>query len=279
MQRVIQILFKNPLLIILPAAGIILLGASMLLLMPDINRMMDIYSGMTDYTSFASNFDVQDMALIMVTSLKTSAFSLLYCALFVIFISGYGNQQSAAVNGGKASFRVFFFGVRKLIGKVILSFLLLTGIITGFSLIVSIVTTPMIFANVLLEGSSQGNFLGMQKELQIGTLVIMTLIYPLIVLWLPAIFLDRQEGVIACFKNGLRAGVKKYFRMLAVVIIMQLPTLLLYILSDNIYSMFKTPWFYLVYPYQMIIIPIIVTYLFLQYDELKKQRNAAQSIL
>ncbi len=272
MQRILQILFKNPLLIILPAAGLMLLGASMLLLIPDTNRMMDMYAGMTDYTSFANNIDVQDMAFIMATSLKSALFSLLYCVLFVIFIAGYGNQQSAAVNGGNASFRVFFFGIKKLIGKVILSFLLLTGIIIGFSLIVSIVTTPMIFATVLAKGPSQGNLMGMQKGIQVVMLVIMTLLYPLIVLWLPAIFLDRQEGVMACFKNGLKAGAKKYFRMLAVIVVMLLPTLLLYILSDNIYTMFRAPWFYLIYPYQMIIIPIIVTYLFLQYDDFKKQK-------
>ena len=277
MYKTIQAMIKNPLLIILPAAAVLLLAASYLLLQPDMNKLMDFYAEMTDFESFVDNIELEDTIMMLTITLKIGLLSLVYCVLMVAFFAGYGNLQAAVVNGGKASFRIFFYGIKKFTGKVFLSFLLLIGVIYGISFAVSLVTTPIITANLISEGPFQADFFGMQKTLQIVMLIIMTLVYPLLILWLPAIFIDRQERVVACFKNGLRAGAKKYFQVLPVIVIMMLPTLLLYLFSDNIFTILRSPYMYLNFPYQMILIPFLLTFTFLQYDSYKKNKTNAQS--
>ncbi len=64
-KKIFQALIRNPLLVILPTAAIALLWTSTLLLLPDINRMTDIYAGISDYKSFARSFDFQDISFIM----------------------------------------------------------------------------------------------------------------------------------------------------------------------------------------------------------------------
>lgn len=273
MYKIIQVMMKNPLIIILPVVAVLLLAVPYMLLQPDISRLVDFYAGMTDMESFIENIDIEDSILMLSVTLKTGVISLIIAALMVVFLAGYGNLQSAVVNGGKASFRIFLYGIRKFTGKVILSFLLLIGVIYGISFAISLVTTPIIVAGIIRDGPLQADILGMQMLLQIVMIIIMTLLYPFLILWLPAIFIDREERrVVECFKNGLRAGKKKYFQLLPVIVAMMLPTLLLYLLSDNLFVMLKTPYFYLVFPYQMIVFPYLLTFIFFKYDSYKKEK-------
>jgi hypothetical protein len=278
MYKTIRIMTQNPLLIILPAAAVLLLALSYVFMQPDINGMINYYERMTDFESFIDNIDFKDTIQMLTITLKIGLLSLVYCIFLIVFIAGYGNMQAAAVNCGKATFRIFFYGIKKFTGKVILSFLLLLGVMYGFSFALSLFTTPIIAANVFREGPFQADIFGMQRALQIFMLVIMTFAYPFLILWLPAIFLDRQEGVVACFKNGLRAGTKRYFKVLPVIAAMMLPTMLLYVLSDNMFTVLKSPYFYLIYPYQMIVFPYLLTYIFLQYDSYKKIIPVTQTV-
>lgn len=270
MNKIFQVLIKNPLLIILPAAAAIVLFGYALVLFPDMSRIMDAFAEVFDTGNFEQNFGFEDVTFMLSFYLKVGVLSLILCALSVVFIAGYGNTQAAAVNGGKASFKIFFFGIRKFTGKVILSLLLLLGVFYAVGIVISIVVTPFTVAAFISTDFSIGSIMETQMVLQIVIMIVMTLLYPLILLWLPAIFLDRQDRVIACFKNGVRASRKNYLKLLPVTIIMMLPTLLMYITSDNVFTMLKSPFLYLMYPYQMIVTPLIVTHLFIKYDSLKK---------
>ena len=167
------------------------------------------------------------------------------------------------------------YGFRKFFGKVLLSALLLAGIIIGFSIVVSLITTPLIIAGAISGTFTPANILESQKAIQIFTMGITIFFYPLLLMWLPAIFTDRQDGVIKCFKNGIRASRKKYLHLLSVTALMMLPTLLLFMLSENIYEILKTPYYYLIYPFQAIILPAVITYLFVMYQAIRSETGSA----
>jgi|GEM_PF-1984592 hypothetical protein len=269
-KKIFMTLIRNPLLFILPAAGIALNCISSLLLLPDIKKVAEISSGLLNFESFEQSTYFQNMPSMMAASQKSSLLSLLYYIFLIVFIAGYGNMQAAVMNEGKALFRVFLFGIRKFAGKVILSLLLLAVFAFGISIIITIAALPVFIWNALTDGFSYAFIIGAFRQFQLISLIIIILTYPLIMLWLPAIFVDREDGVIACFKSGVRAGARSYFLLLPAVTILELPLLLLHILSRDMFSIAANPYYPLIFPYQMIVVPFIITYLFYRYDQTKK---------
>lgn len=277
--KTMAVLKHNPLLFVVLLAFIIPAAALSLLLIPDMNRMMEMYQGMSDYSQYPLKVDVQDTMFLMTASLKMLLYSLISCAFALVISAGYGNMIAAAVNDGKASLKVFLYGIRKFTGKVILSALLLAAIITGVSIIISIVTTPFIIAGAINGSFNPKNMMRGQKVIQAVTYTLMLFLYPLIIMWFPAIFTDRGEGVMACFRNGFRAGVRKYLHVMPLVGVILLPTLLLLMLSENIYTVLENPFFYLVYVYQAIAVPVLAVLLFLLYRDYKAGlRNLSISV-
>ncbi len=60
----------------------------------------------------------------------------------------------------------------------------------------------MIFAEIT------ANVMNTRKTMQITMQIIMLFMYPFIIMWFPVIFMEREEGVAACFRRGIRAGAK-----------------------------------------------------------------------
>jgi hypothetical protein len=277
LKKTLLLLKKNPLLIILPVLAIALALVSEIPMLEQIDRIMGL-SGNTNNLQSPPQLQLQDAIEILSALLYMLIFGLIYCVLAVIFASGYGNMLAAAVNEGKATIKVFAFGIRKMIGKVVLSFLLLAAIMIGVSIVISIFTTPVIFANLAKGGFNPGSFMNTQKAMQIIIQIIMLFLYPFIIMWFPAVFMEREEGVTGCLKLGIRAGIRNYLPMVAVVAFTLLPTLCIFIFSD-IYTVFENRLFFLTYIYQAIALPVISAYLFVRYAETKAQdRNRSISV-
>lgn len=271
-KKTLILLRKNTLLIVMPVLVIALILVSELPMLGDISRIMGLSRNMYENMPNSPEINLQDAVDIMTGALKMGLFGLVYAVLAVIFISGYGNMLAAAVNDGMASIKVFLYGIRRFTGKVILSFLLLVAVIMGASLVISIVTTPVLLTGFVRSGFDPGSMMSTQKTVQLVASVIMLFLYPFIVMWLPAIFIEREEGVMACFRHGIRAGVRNYLPMVVVVLFLLLPTLFIYIFID-IYSMFETKVYLLMYIYQAIYLPLASAYLFVRYGEMKAQRR------
>lgn len=277
LKKTFILLKKNPLLIVLPVLAVALILLSELPLIPDINRIMGLSGNMNNLQN-PTQMQLQDAIDIMSAALMMLLFALVYCVLAVIFISGYGNMLAAAVNEGKATLKIFLYGIRKFTGKVVLSFLLLLVIMIGVSIVISLVTTPLMFVGIARSGIDTGSIMNAQKTMQLAVQIIMLFLYPFIIMWFPAVFIEREAGVTACFRHGLRAGVRNYLPLVVVVLFILLPTLCIYIFTD-IYSMYETQRYLLMYVYQAIVLPVISAYLFVRYGEMKAQtRNRSISV-
>lgn len=275
LQKSIMTLKNNPMIFIMMAVFMLIMAALTLPMISESNKIMDINSDLYNSSGSYPQFDIQDSIDMMISSLIVFVYSLVLGFISIAFLSGYGNMIAAVMNEGKASLKVFLYGFRKFFGKVLLSALLLIGIIFGFSTVISLIATPLIIAGTLTGSFHAGDILESQRVMQIGINVIMIFLYPLLLLWLPAIFTDRRDRVINCFKNGLRASRKKYLQLLPATALMMLPTLLLYMLSENIFEMLKTPYYFLIYPFQALILPFVVTYLFVVYKAFRSEIKSA----
>lgn len=275
LQKSIMMLKNNPMIFIMMAAFMLIMAALSLPMISETNKMMGIYTEMYDFSGDYPQINMQDTMVIMLSSLKILLYSLVLVFFGLGFMSGYGNMVDAVMNEGKARLKIFFYGIRKFFGKVLLSALLLAGIITGFSVVISLITTPLIIAGTLSGSFSAGNVFESQKVIQIITIVILTLLYPLLFMWLPAIFTDRKDRVITCFKNGFRASRRMYLKLLPASVLLILPTILMYLLSENIYEILKTPYYYLIYPIQAIVLPVVITYLFVIYQAVRPETKSA----
>lgn len=273
LQKSLMVLKRNPIIFIMMVVFMLLMAVISLPMISKSNKIMDFSSDLYNPSDTYPQIDIQDSIDMMVSSLMILAYSLVIGFVSLAFMSGYGNMITAAINEGKASLKIFLYGFRKFFGKVLLSALLLAGIIIGFSIVISLITTPLIIAAALTGSFNSGDFFQSQRVMQIVINVIMIFLYPLLLMWLPALFTDRQDGVIKCFKNGLRASRKKYLRLLPATALMMLPSLLLFVLSENIYETLKTPNYYLIYPFQALILPVVITYLFVIYKDFRSETS------
>jgi len=132
-------------------------------------------------------------------------------------------------------------------------------------------------AGIISSGPSGISIAGLQKTVLLISCSITLFGYPLIMLLLPAIFMDREDGVTACFKSALRAGTRNYFPMLTATFVLMLPLLLMSIFSSDIYGIAKSPLFHVFFPYQMITIPVIITYLFVKYDQIRQEKSGLRA--
>lgn len=266
LKKAFAILKNNPMLLILLILAILACATVTILLMPEMRNTLQLSKGIAKNPA-GSAADFSQMSSMLLSLLKIYLVILVLGILGLVFLSGYGNMLAAAVNGGKASFRVFLHGIRRLFGKVFLSALLLIAIIMGVSIVISIGTVPFTIAGLTAGNASSGGVLRMQMIIQIITLIITVFLYPFIELWLPAIFLERNDGVISCFKKGLKAGLQNYLVLLAITAVMMVPPIILYAFTGDIYSILDSPLYLLSFLYQLIVTPVILVVLFFMYYE------------
>jgi len=271
LKKSLLILKSNPMIIVLFVLAIVLLAVPAMLVLPDTNRLMAISGEISRNLTSSSGVDILITEMLF-SILKLLLYSLAVCGFGIVFIAGLGNMLAAAVNGGKASIKIFRFGIKKFFIKTLLSFLLLVAVIYGFSIIISIISIPFALMGVMNNAFDPDAIAGNQRMVSIVSSGLMIFLYPLILLWFPSIFLNRNDGVLACFKKGFKAGIKKYFVLVAVTVVTLLPTILLYIFTKNIYSILESPSYILMYAYQAIIMPFLLIYLFELYNEIRENQ-------
>ncbi len=273
LKKSLLMLKNNPLLILMFLLAILIYLIPMFLFMPAIKKIIDISKEITENPSNPSAVDLKQMIAMISSIMKLYLFIFILGILSLLYISGYGNMLAAAVNDGKASFKIFTFGIRKYFGKIILSALLFAAISIGFAIVISICTLPFTFAGIAANNFDPEKISAMQIIIQIIVLTISVFLYPFVELWLPATFIERKEGVISCFKKGIRAGRQKYLLLVAVSAIIFLPYTVLYIVSGNRYSILESPLYIVSLAYQTIIIPVVLAVLFTIYNDLKKENK------
>lgn len=279
-KKTIRVLRANPIIFIAGALFILLMAA---LSIPMVSESRELAKLSTNMFGSSGNFNIDDTEAmvdsymgmmtysmdVMISTGKIYLYALLLGLLGIGFMAGYGNMLASTMNEGKPGWKIFLHGFKKLYGKVFLSSLLLMGLIIAFSIALSAVTTPMILARTIRGSVSMESILESQKAIQIITYILVAFAYPLILLWLPSIFVNRRDGVVNCFKYGIRASKKMYLKLLPLTVIMLLPSFLITVLSDNIYAMIETNYYYLIYPFQAVIVPIAITYLFVMYQDFR----------
>ena len=273
LKKSLVTLKNNPMIIILLVLVIILSAVSVMFLMPDLNRIMEISNEISRNSANPAGINPQEMTEMLFSSMIMLLYSLVACGFGIVFMAGFGNMLAVAVNDGKASLKIFLFGIKKFFVKTLLSFLLAAAIVFGASIVISIISTPFTIAGIMRNAFDPEAMISMQRVMMVFSSIVMILLYPLVVLWLPAIFLDRNEGVLACFRNGFKAGVKKYIFLIMVIALILLPTIFLFIFTENVYSIMQSPFYFYMYIYQAIIMPVLLTYLFVLYNEMKKAKD------
>ena len=206
LKKSLNILKSNPVMILLYALFMVVTFLIIFTLYPkDINQFTN-----PDVTKF-------DFAGYLVMMGKMLIAALLMYALGLLFYSGFGNMITEAVINGKTSANSFLPGVKKYFVRVLLASLLLMAFSIAFSIISSIITVPIMLLSIRNVAITSLSII----ITLILTLVII-IILPFILLWFPSIFID-DVGVIPGLVKGAKAGVKNYWKLLLVILIIYLP--------------------------------------------------------
>ena len=208
LKRALQLLKRNPVIILIYAGYMLLSLLLMLLLYPkNIQQFMFDTQGMFSMSAYLSGLGKLFLAVILI----------FLSGLF--FLSGFGNMLREAVFSGRTSGAAFLAGIRLYFVRILLMMLLMTGFAFGASLLIGIITVP-ITVMTIMSGTSSVYFTTM---IIMGiTLLLLLIPLPFLILWIPAIFLE-DTGVIQGLKAGARAGSKNYWRLALSVLLLYLP--------------------------------------------------------
>lgn len=256
-KKSIHILKNNSSLILLFVAYQVIAFSIMFLLYP--SNFNEFMNTSTNAFNFIAYFTAMAKMLIA---------ALLVGILGILFLSGYGNMLSEAVITGKTVMKSFLTGIQKYFVRTLLSALLMYAISMVVSILVGFIMFAVIFS-VIFSGST--NITGLSIVIILIITVIMTLPLPFILLWYPSIFIDNT-GVIKGLKNGAKAGVKNYWKLLLLLFIMMAP-----IAGNMIFNMNEmtngdifTPATIVMYLIIAIISIVLFPILFLIYHDYKK---------
>jgi hypothetical protein len=209
-KKCLDLLKNNPVIIAFYVIYELLLILIILFLYPtNLNQFMD-------YGSF-------DFAAYFMMLMKLLTACGLMFILSILFMSGFGHMISEAVAQGKTSAQAFLEGINRFFVRFLLLTLLGIAVAFAFSMIITIVLVPITMIQVMSGGTSGLEF--MSLFIVIITLIITILIIPLVLLCIPSILMDDVK-VFQGIKNGAKAGVKNYWRLVILLIVMYLPIIL-----------------------------------------------------
>jgi hypothetical protein len=143
--------------------------------------------------------------------------ALLMYVLGLLFYSGFGNMMTEAVMDGKTSANSFLPGIRNYFGRILLASLLLIAFSIGFSIVISIVTVPIMLLSARNESVNSLSLI-----ISIISSLVVVLVSPFFLLWCPSIFID-DTGMIQGLVKGAKAGVKNYWKLLLILLILYIP--------------------------------------------------------
>lgn len=250
LTKAINLLKKNPVILLYYAAYLVLTYLIIFLLYP------------TDFVSFTElgySFDPREYLIMMAKMLIAIG---LLSVLSLLFMSGYGYMVAEATVTGKTSSSSFGRGIKLFFVRTLLAMLLTFAIYMGFSILISMIIVPFAMITTI-----SGNLWGI-VIIMILMMFIIIAAMPFLILWYPAIYVDNL-GVIQALKMGLKAGVKHYWRLLLMLMIMFLPAVINAIINykemmeGNVFS----PGYILILLISAIISVFVIPYVFVVFHE------------
>jgi hypothetical protein len=277
LRKSLDTLKKNPIIIFVYLLVTVILFLAIILILPDINKITAISNEITQTQVDPSTIDPQLIIDMMISGMKLLLFGLIVCIFGIIYVSGFGNMMSEAVIEGKTSIKSFFTGIKRSFKKTILSFLLLIAFSFGFGIIVALISMPFTISSMVKSSFDNQAVYNDQRIVQALSSIISIFAYPFVELWFPSIFMDKNDGVIASLKKGLRAGIKNYKLLVVVTAAMLLPSIGLLVFNtglNTINTVASSPAYIAIYIYQALLAPVIFIYLFTLYNKTRQlQQN------
>lgn len=253
----LNLLKKNSVLILFYAAYMVVMYFIVFMLYPkDMSQFSNANPNNFDFTAY----------FIVMTKLLIAL--LLMGVLGILFLSGFGNMNSEAVLKGKTSANSFLPGLKKFFVRVLLSSLLLAAFSIGLTIVLSIIAIPFtIFA--VLSGNMMNSII-----IVIFTSAVVIFSVPFVILWFPSIFID-DTGVIQGLKNGAKAGVKNYWKLLLIILLMYLPVIVNTAInySSMANGVIFTPGYIVMCIIVSIITIIAIPAIFLIYEDYQQKRR------
>ncbi|HHV09043.1 MAG TPA: hypothetical protein GXX75_02040 [Clostridiales bacterium] len=138
--------------------------------------------------------------------------------LYILFIPGFSYMLSEAALKGKTSARSFLPGLKQFFVRTLLLLLLLIAASFAFGIIISMITIPFAMVQVMGGNGTQS----LTLFITIFTLFVTILVIPFVLLCVPSIFID-DVNIFQGIKNGAKAGVKNYWKLVVMLLIIYLP--------------------------------------------------------
>jgi hypothetical protein len=254
LKKSINLLKRNPSIIILYVGYLVVMFLIVFALYP---RDMSQF-----YNTNPTNFDFIAYGITMMKLLTALA---LISILGLLFFAGYGNMITEAVVQGKTSINSFLPGLKKYFVRVLLAMLLLIAFSVGISVVLSIMIVPVTLI-MMVHGAESIYSVSIITTSITTALVCVT--SPFIILWFPSIFID-DIGVIQGLKNGAKAGVKNYWKLLLVILLLCIPTFTNVMINFNKVSrgIIFTPSYYIILILLSMISIVILPAIFILYND------------
>lgn len=271
LKKTLQTLRKNPIIIGLYCFLLLVGVGGFILVFPYYNKLVDFADKVNKNSDYYNTLTSQNMAEITLSSLIVLLFTLFILAFTVVYFSGFGNVLSQAVCDGKTSLKAFFQGIKKYFVKILLASLLFIAISFGFSFFSSFISAFV----ALLTG--KGSIIDEQsayntQKFMTGIIYIITILcYSFILLWLPSLFIEKDDGVIVTLKKGFKAGVKRYKELVLITAAILMPSIIVQAFNYSGEINIFTPVYIALYVYEAIISLFFVTYIFELYNDTRKQ--------
>lgn len=216
-KNVLNLLKNNPVIIAFHLMYELLILLIVLLLYPNNINQFGVYG----------NFN---FAVYFMTMGKLFAACGFIFILSLLFMPGFGHMLSEGVTRGKTSVQAFVEGINRFFVRMLLLTLLGMAAAIAFSIIISIIIVPVTI--FLTLGGGVAGVQSMSVVIMILTLIITIFIIPFVVLSFPSILMDdvsTTQGI----KNGAKAGVKNYWKLVAILFMMYLPIIVYEIFYIN----------------------------------------------
>lgn len=218
-KKTLQLIKNNPVIILFYAVYLVISILLLLFLYP---KSFGVDTYMRD--------GIFDYSLYMVTMRNMLIALLLMFILSLFFISGYFNMIREAVFSGKTKIIFFIDGIKKYIGRVLLSVLLTIAIVILGTILLGILSIPF---TILASTTGSVSLFAITLIIMLVTLILVLIPAPFFVLWLPAMFLE-DTGVIRSLRLGAKAGAKNYPKLFLATLLLISPQTIYSILNYNL---------------------------------------------
>jgi flagellar biosynthesis protein FlhB len=252
----------------------IFVAIAFILIWPDINKTTNLANEISKSTAPTSDADPEVLLDFLYSAVKILIFAFIMFAYSVVFVSGFGSMVAEAISEGKTTISGFFTGIKKNFVRTLLFILLLMAFSFGVGIVLGMISLPFTIIssmNNAINGVYDYEAMyDSQRIISALSYLLMIFIYPLFLLWIPSVYLDKSDGIIATLKKGVKAGLKNYKQLVVLSAILLLPSVAYLTFDKNPDIVFTSPAYIALLAYQVIMAPIFFVYLFNFYFGVRK---------